>query len=1551
LANWNGTETVTFTVSDNQSRATASDQTDIIVTSINDAPYLITPLEDIVVVEDYIPSMINLGEFFGDADGDILEYSFSTNQSAFNIVIANGIMTIDPAANWSGNGNIIVTAADSEYEVSDIFLYTVTPANDGPVINDFNPAEANLSVFRGDIVDFSIDAYDPDSELYYQWYMNDEQLTENMNSLSYTFNDVMSTLISVVVSDGEFELTQSWNVEVYLNQDWIPIIYTNSTIAYGSVMINGLEASEGDLVGAFVNNECRGADNVFIVENQAFVSMNIQGEIIEQVEFSIWDASSDRIYDNVYNTLTNPGGDLGTPDEPLPIHVFANLYPEIDLPDGGFVFNEDTQLTIDFSQYVSDPDLDSLFITSPGNQNIIIEVENGLMVTLSATVNWNGIENVEFIVNDGFDGIDSEIVPVNVIPVNDNPALILPLVDLEMDEDAEAVQTDLSLHFTDIDSDSLTYSASFANTQVDLTIQNGIMSLAPKPDWNGSTQITVIANDGFINISDTFTLLVNAVNDLPELVLPFDDMYKIEDFTTFSLNLSSHFDDIDNQTLIYQISYNTDEIGAVLVGEIVYISSVLNWNGTSVLNVLVYDDLANSPAIAAINIIVSPQNDAPQIILPGEFSFAEETDLIEDFNQYIFDVDLDSLTITASETNNIMVQINDLEVTFSASENYNGSEFVTFTVYDMQGRLMATDQTLVTVTGINDPPVIVDDPITEIEFNEDGTYQFSLGSIFTDADLLYGDQLNYQVSGNTGIIAEISGSLVNLTSEENWYGNETLIITATDDSLAAIDHEISVTVLSVNDIPYLLMLLPEYDWEEDFETFSLDLDTYFDDIDGDDLFYEIAFDDEEVFADLNGSILAISSIMNWYGSTAITVTADDGITRVSISGDIILNIATVNDPPVINLPESLTFNEDGTSYLDLQQYVYDLDQDVLSFEVAGNTDILVNITGMIAAISATENWYGQELITISVNDGQDRVIVSDDIMITVNPVNDAPVLNLPANISFDEDTSTILDLGLYANDVDEDVLTALLINSNNIEVEFDGLIATFSAPLNWYGSENVTIGVTDGIVYPPISDMITVLVNPVNDAPVLVLPDELSFAEDTSLIIDFSLYLEDVDSENFIMTIDATEDLFYTINGLNAIITASSDWNGTGNLDVDISDLTGGLANDNMDIVVTPVNDPPFINVQIPDPYTVDEDFEDVTLNLDDYYQDVDGDYLSYEIDFNENNIQIDLTGSIATISSIPNWFGETTINITVSDNQDRDEINDSFLLIVNPVNDTPTLDLPDEVIFNEDGSLAFDVSEYAYDVEGDELMCTISGNTDIIANIFGMTIIFTATPDWNGSEIVSIFVDDGQGREIFRENMAVTVNPVNDPPVIVSFEPVETEIDTLQHSTVDFYVEVTDIDSEPSYSWRVNTQPAGGDLSDFSYLFDVDGTFTVRCIITDEDYSYNVTWIVHVEESDNNGVEIIPVVTAIIGNYPNPFNPETSLEFAVSSAQNIRIDVYNSRGQHVKTLVDREYLTGMHKVIWDGKDRRNQSQPSGIYYFRMISESGSDVSKALLLK
>jgi large repetitive protein len=510
------------------------------------------------------------------------------------------------------------------------------------------------------------------------------------------------------------------------------------------------------------------------------------------------------------------------------------------------------------------------------------------------------------------------------------------------------------------------------------------------------------------------------------------------------------------------------------------------------------------------------------------------------------------------------------------------------------------------------------------------------------------------------------------------------------------------------------------------------------------------------------------------------------------------------------------------------------------------------------------------------------------------------------------------------------------------------MIATLSAPPDWFGNEYITLAVSDGVA-PPVSDNILVIVNPVNDPPQIDLPGQFTFLEDTSLLVDFSAYISDIDSNQFIISIDTTENLYAQIIGLNAIFTATQDWNGTASITVNVSDLDGGFASDDMDIIVIPVNDPPHIVVQIPDPFIVDEDFDPVTINLDDYYDDVDGDALSYDVDFVPAHVLIELNGSLATISPVENWFGETEISITVSDGQARAQISDTFTLLVNPVNDLPEINLPDEIFFNEDGTLIFDASLYCYDIEGHPLTISLSGNTEITAEITGLTIIFSATPDWFGSETITITVDDQQGRP--ADDMIVTVLPVNDPPVLIAFEPVETEFDTLQYSTVHFQVEVTDIDSELDYLWRINGVTLDENSALLQYQFNDHGTFTIRSIVSDEDYSISTVWTVFVEETENDEPQITPAVTELLGNYPNPFNPITNLNFSVSKEQNIRIDVYNLKGQMVRNLTNCRYPLGMHSITWDSKDNYGKPQPSGIYYFRLISLDKTDTSKALLLK
>jgi hypothetical protein len=103
---------------------------------------------------------------------------------------------------------------------------------------------------------------------------------------------------------------------------------------------------------------------------------------------------------------------------------------------------------------------------------------------------------------------------------------------------------------------------------------------------------------------------------------------------------------------------------------------------------------------------------------------------------------------------------------------------------------------------------------------------------------------------------------------------------------------------------------------------------------------------------------------------------------------------------------------------------------------------------------------------------------------------------------------------------------------------------------------------------------------------------------------------------------------------------------------------------------------------------------------------------------------------------------------------------------------------------------------------------------------------------------------------------------------------------------------------------------------------------------------------------SDCDKTEVI-YASALIGNYPNPFNPETTIRFAVGDDgdMNVSIDIYNVRGQRVRTLVNGEYSSGHHVVVWNGTDDHGRNVASGVYLYRMNVGEYSSVRRMLLLK
>ncbi|MBN2830240.1 MAG: T9SS type A sorting domain-containing protein [Candidatus Cloacimonetes bacterium] len=85
--------------------------------------------------------------------------------------------------------------------------------------------------------------------------------------------------------------------------------------------------------------------------------------------------------------------------------------------------------------------------------------------------------------------------------------------------------------------------------------------------------------------------------------------------------------------------------------------------------------------------------------------------------------------------------------------------------------------------------------------------------------------------------------------------------------------------------------------------------------------------------------------------------------------------------------------------------------------------------------------------------------------------------------------------------------------------------------------------------------------------------------------------------------------------------------------------------------------------------------------------------------------------------------------------------------------------------------------------------------------------------------------------------------------------------------------------------------------------------------------------------------------------NYPNPFNPTTTISFELPTKSKVTLSVFNIRGQRICTLIDEQKAKGKHCVIWTGQDDMGNNVPSGVYFYRMETPNRSLTNKMILLK
>jgi hypothetical protein len=91
--------------------------------------------------------------------------------------------------------------------------------------------------------------------------------------------------------------------------------------------------------------------------------------------------------------------------------------------------------------------------------------------------------------------------------------------------------------------------------------------------------------------------------------------------------------------------------------------------------------------------------------------------------------------------------------------------------------------------------------------------------------------------------------------------------------------------------------------------------------------------------------------------------------------------------------------------------------------------------------------------------------------------------------------------------------------------------------------------------------------------------------------------------------------------------------------------------------------------------------------------------------------------------------------------------------------------------------------------------------------------------------------------------------------------------------------------------------------------------------------------------------------VTELSTVHPNPFNPQTTVDFTLAASERVRIAIYDVRGSLVKELVNQTLPAGEHHATWNGIDDRGRPSASGIYFVRMIAGRYESVRKVVMLK
>ena len=384
----------------------------------------------------------------------------------------------------------------------------------------------------------------------------------------------------------------------------------------------------------------------------------------------------------------------------------------------------------------------------------------------------------------------------------------------------------------------------------------------------------------------------------------------------------------------------------------------------------------------------------------------------------------------------------------------------------------------------------------------------------------------------------------------------------------------------------------------------------------------------------------------------------------------------------------------------------------------------------------------------------------------------------------------------------------------------------------------------------------------------------------------------------------------------------------------------------------------------------------DVTLSA----TDAENDPLTYSGTSTKTEVSISVSSDKLILTPQSGWNGEAHITASASDSKLQDS--KTFKLTVTGVNDPPIIVNPINITINEDDSTT--IKLFATDPEGDPITFTSNPDTFSVQTFLSNdTLKIIPIANWNGVSEIAVNATDGTLSDF--ETFTLTVTPVNDLPTDFNiYAPADESLviindNTYSDSLIFSWSKSYDADGDSLLYSFVGT---GGleqldfvemarqefivayssiyDMIDQSHLdhwseaSEISGTWTVLA----KDRTANIQAVngpfsLTIRENvlALDGRELLPDNFALHENYPNPFNPVTTITYDLPEKILVRLTIFDITGRRIREIVNGFQEAGFQSALWEGTDDRGQPVSGGLYFYQLKAGEFVETRKMLLIK